>query len=361
METFSYSEGVGIWSLEALFPDSMINVDESNLNNLLVDSAVDCTKTIVSQVSDNRKSEPEVRSTLSLEENDLQDWMDKNVDFSFTEGLEHLLTSFVDKTDIDDVALITSDEALDSLKNSNSSDTTDGSINIPTNIIDDSFSVHSPPQSPVGEVPDSYSVLSFVSSKSGVLSSTVDESSPELSVEVSPNTQNTSISFKVCGKGKNIQVMKSIISSCPTNTASTARWLLEELNNSDALPVDDPDNFEIENKEVSGDNQMKQHSYKPYSFTHHLCERPCSRIKSVGGSSSKGFFADKRKERKKKQNKEAATRYRHKKQAEYQVLVEKEKILEEYNHELKDKVQQLTSEISYLKGLMKELFKVKNW
>ncbi|XP_076366119.1 uncharacterized protein LOC143255012 isoform X2 [Tachypleus tridentatus] len=301
----------------------------------------------------------------------LQDWMDKDMDFSFIECLEQEfeslydslknrdlsthMTSFVDKTDIDDMSIISSTEALCSLNNSNSSDAAGISVNVhPTDVIDDTFSVHPPLESPVGEVPDNHSVLSSVSSKSGVLSSTVSSVDDD---ESSPDTQNTSINFKICDKSKAILLTKSIILSSPMNTTSTAPWLLEELNGSDALHVYDSDNFEIQNEEVSRYIEMKQNNYKPYSTNNSLCKKPFSRIKSVSVSGIKGSFVDKRKERKKKQNKEAAMRYRHKKQAEYQILLEKERIVEKYNHELKDRVQELNSEISYLKGLMKEIFK----
>lgn len=63
--------------------------------------------------------------------------------------------------------------------------------------------------------------------------------------------------------------------------------------------------------------------------------------------------------RKKEQNKNAATRYRQKKKAEVEVILSEEKGLEERNGELQLKVSDLSREIKYLKGLMRDLFKAK--
>lgn len=66
-----------------------------------------------------------------------------------------------------------------------------------------------------------------------------------------------------------------------------------------------------------------------------------------------------RKERKKGQNKEAATRYRQKKKKESESLTVELEGLEKTNGELKDKVGSLEQEISYLKTLLQEIYKVK--
>ncbi|KAJ8037136.1 Cyclic AMP-dependent transcription factor ATF-5 [Holothuria leucospilota] len=66
-----------------------------------------------------------------------------------------------------------------------------------------------------------------------------------------------------------------------------------------------------------------------------------------------------RKERKKGQNKEAATRYRQKKKKEAESLSSELEGLEKKNGELKDKVGSLEQEISYLKTLLQEIYKVK--
>ena len=63
--------------------------------------------------------------------------------------------------------------------------------------------------------------------------------------------------------------------------------------------------------------------------------------------------------RKKEQNKNAATRYRQKKKAEIEVILSEEKGLEDRNAELKLQVSDLSREIKYLKGLMRDLFKAK--
>jgi len=66
-----------------------------------------------------------------------------------------------------------------------------------------------------------------------------------------------------------------------------------------------------------------------------------------------------RKSRKKQQNKDAATRYRQKKKAETDNIHEECTALELRNKELRDKVDQMTREIQYLKDLMTDVYKRK--
>ena len=68
---------------------------------------------------------------------------------------------------------------------------------------------------------------------------------------------------------------------------------------------------------------------------------------------------DDRRSRKKEQNKNAATRYRQKKKAEIEVLLNEEQSLRQRHSELGDKCSDLQSEIRYIKGLMRDLFKAK--
>jgi len=66
-----------------------------------------------------------------------------------------------------------------------------------------------------------------------------------------------------------------------------------------------------------------------------------------------------RKSRKKQQNKDAATRYRQKKKQESTSIHTECAALEQRNTELKEKVDQMTREIKYLKDLMADVFKRK--
>lgn len=63
--------------------------------------------------------------------------------------------------------------------------------------------------------------------------------------------------------------------------------------------------------------------------------------------------------RKKEQNKNAATRYRMKKKAEVEEILGEEKGLQDENSELQQKVSDLSREIKYLKGLMRDMLKAK--
>lgn len=69
--------------------------------------------------------------------------------------------------------------------------------------------------------------------------------------------------------------------------------------------------------------------------------------------------SDDRRSRKKEQNKNAATRYRQKKKAEIEDLLNEEQQMRERNSKLGDKCSDLQREIRYLKGLMRDLFKAK--
>lgn len=66
-----------------------------------------------------------------------------------------------------------------------------------------------------------------------------------------------------------------------------------------------------------------------------------------------------KKSRKKEQNKNAATRYRLKKKAEIEEILEEERKLQKKNEELENKIGDVQREIKYLKGLMRDLFKAK--
>lgn len=68
---------------------------------------------------------------------------------------------------------------------------------------------------------------------------------------------------------------------------------------------------------------------------------------------------DDRRSRKKEQNKNAATRYRQKKKAEIEVLLNEEQNLRKRHTELGDKCSDLQREIRYIKGLMRDLLKAK--
>lgn len=66
-----------------------------------------------------------------------------------------------------------------------------------------------------------------------------------------------------------------------------------------------------------------------------------------------------RRMRKKEQNKNAATRYRQKKKAEVNVIVEEERKLEDEHATLETKITDIQREITYLKGIMRDVFRAK--
>lgn len=68
---------------------------------------------------------------------------------------------------------------------------------------------------------------------------------------------------------------------------------------------------------------------------------------------------EQRKDRKKEQNKNAATRYRQKKKQEFAEIAGEEGELVERNNDLKEKATDLEREIKYLKNLLRDLYKAK--
>lgn len=74
----------------------------------------------------------------------------------------------------------------------------------------------------------------------------------------------------------------------------------------------------------------------------------------------RAFKAEDRRQRKKEQNKTAATRYRLKKKAELDILLDEESELEKRNRQLQMKHDELANEVRYLKKLMLELFNSRN-
>ncbi|XP_050309855.1 activating transcription factor of chaperone isoform X2 [Anthonomus grandis grandis] len=77
------------------------------------------------------------------------------------------------------------------------------------------------------------------------------------------------------------------------------------------------------------------------------------------GSKPYSASPDDKKSRKKEQNKNAATRYRMKKKAEVEEILNEEKGLLDKHGELTNQITDLQREIKYLKGLMRDLLKAK--
>ncbi|KAG8228643.1 hypothetical protein J437_LFUL008294 [Ladona fulva] len=109
----------------------------------------------------------------------------------------------------------------------------------------------------------------------------------------------------------------------------------------------------------------KRQRVKPYSRSL-VCSSSDTSEFSPQPSTSRGRRAprrqlgvDDRKERKKEQNKNAATRYRMKKKAEAKEVESEERQLEDKNEMLCVKAAELAREVSYLKKLMRQMFKAR--
>lgn len=118
-------------------------------------------------------------------------------------------------------------------------------------------------------------------------------------------------------------------------------------------PVSPDDSLHSSDSEWMPYEEPKKARDKPYSRPTEKCEVATATPKV------KGFDAKTKKERKKVQNKNAATRYRQKKKSEADVTSSDFDVLNDRNIELKRKVEEMDHEIQYMKGILKDIYKVK--
>lgn len=99
-------------------------------------------------------------------------------------------------------------------------------------------------------------------------------------------------------------------------------------------------------------SSLKSRRSTPYSRRKKVCN-----VESSSSSDEQDDYVmvGGRKERKRDQNRTAASRYRAKKRAEQDVLLAEEEVLLAKNKELAQKANQLSTEIGYLKDLMREM------
>lgn len=118
-------------------------------------------------------------------------------------------------------------------------------------------------------------------------------------------------------------------------------------------PISPGDSFYSSDSEWLPYEEPKNARAKPYA-------RPNEKYEVVTATPKvKGFDPKTKKERKKVQNKNAATRYRQKKKTEADVTTSDFDILNDRNTELKRKVDEMEHEIQYMKGILKDIYKVK--
>lgn len=113
---------------------------------------------------------------------------------------------------------------------------------------------------------------------------------------------------------------------------------------------------------TSAEDEAEEETDDPEWQPEETVSRPRKALKTTSKRSkpySRSANVEDKRLRKKEQNKNAATRYRMKKKAEVSEILEEEKQLEDKNAELEKRVGDITTEIKYLKGLMRELFKAK--
>lgn len=84
-----------------------------------------------------------------------------------------------------------------------------------------------------------------------------------------------------------------------------------------------------------------------------------SKAKSTASKPARSMTGEEKRERKRAQNKQAATRYREKKRAESHTIYTEQTKLEGENKNLQDKFNQITREMQYLKELLIEVYRTK--
>jgi len=118
-------------------------------------------------------------------------------------------------------------------------------------------------------------------------------------------------------------------------------------------PVSPDDSLNSSDSEWMPCEEPKKARAKPYS-------RPNDKVEISNVTPKvKRFDPKTKKERKKLQNKNAATRYRQKKKSEADVTASELDDLTSRNTELKRKVEEMEHEIQYMKGILTDIYKVK--
>lgn len=145
----------------------------------------------------------------------------------------------------------------------------------------------------------------------------VYQNDDSLQAPLSPSTSESSTTSSITGHDE----------SSLSSSSNDPEWIPETIyQNHDETPL------------KHRTSKSKQHRTKPYD---------------------REVIPEDKKSRKKEQNKNAATRYRQKKKQEIAVILSEEKGLQDTNDQLHSNVNDLSREIKYLKGLMRDLFKAK--
>jgi len=160
--------------------------------------------------------------------------------------------------------------------------------------------------------------------------------------------QHESIQSPACSQdiAHEMEVVEEIVRSCAENLPDLTSD--DEDNSSESYSASSSprsdDSFDNTSQSYSNDDEWSSKSISPAAKKR---KRPYGRS-----------LADK-KLKKKEQNKNAATRYRQKKKAECEVVLEEERELQEKNNELQVKCADVQREIKYLKSLMRDLYRAK--
>ncbi|KAJ6649499.1 Activating transcription factor of chaperone [Pseudolycoriella hygida] len=143
-----------------------------------------------------------------------------------------------------------------------------------------------------------------------------------------------------------MEVVEELVRSCAENLPN---WTSDDDNSSESCSAgssprsSSDDSFDTASQSFSNDDEWCPAPQKATLVK----KRPYKRS------------LDDKKSRKKEQNKNAATRYRQKKKAESEIVLEEERELQEKNNKLQEKYVDIQREIKYLKSLMRDLYRAK--
>jgi len=232
-----------------------------------------------------------------------------------------------------------------------------------TDLFDDTVFPLSPVDSITGsELEDSNSLISSLSPRSSYYELEVDpvitlsQSPVHVPMVVTPMSPYSTSSESVSDS--------SVFSMSPLSTGWCSPIPSGELISENNSLLDDPpspgslESDDSNDPDFSPGNQRSSKRISPYSRTSSRDIKVVMPKIKQQAAKAKASLTEK-KERKKLQNKNAATKYRIKKKNQEDEINEEFMLLNEKNEKLNSKVDQLTREISYIKDLLAEVNKAK--
>lgn len=216
------------------------------------------------------------------------------------------------------------------------------------------------PSSPVAEVPD----VNFLSYSEDLLAGMepFSEASETIQIDVQPDTIDNSSVIDINQLDNTSVIDISQLDLAPEISSDDIESLLSSGPSSpeDSITFQTVDTSQLDESFTSSIDS----SFDKDNSTEVVIVRESKRKSKQQNSRPSPYSSDdgmylNKKDRKKIQNKNAATRYRVKKRQEKDTIQQQENQLYEKNRELREKADSLQREITYMKELMNEIYKAK--